>query len=470
MITVIGLGPGPLARVPGPIRDFLLDPARILVVRTLHHPAAADLASLRQVVSCDDLYQREDYDSVYRAIVARIVESADGADVMYAVPGSPTVGEFAVRELLASGEQVEVIPGESFVDAILTAMGYDPLDRGIQVLNGHDLPDPLILDKPTVIGHLDRPEVLADVGASLGRILPEDAVVTVIVDAGSPDAVMETVHPDSIDPTRAGNRTSLFVDTEPGGLIGAIHAMRRLRAECPWDREQTHQSLLKYLVEEVYEFIDAVAALGIGEPDWAAYSAVEDELGDILLSVLFHEVIAREAGAFDINDVSEALRQKLVRRHPHVFGEVELDTATEVKSQWDRIKADERVEERESVLDGVPTGMPALQRASKIQNRAAKIGFDWPEASQVLDKVDEEVAELRAAMAGEGDIEAEIGDLMFSVVNLSRHLTVDAELALALAVQRFSERFRGMEAEGQLEGLSLDELNQRWERSKADRK
>ncbi len=467
MITVIGLGPGHLSRVPGPIGELLLDPERTLIVRTLHHPAAAELASRRSVVTCDDLYSQDDYGSVYGAIVNRIIEAAEDGLVVYAVPGSPMTGEFVVRQLLASGVEVEIIPGESFVDAILMTVGYDPLDRGLQVLNGHQLPDPLIIDKPTIIGHLDRPEVIADIGAMLGRVLPDDATVTLLVDAGGTDSVVEQVGPGSLDTSRAGNRTSLFIDTEPGGLVGAIRAMDRLRAECPWDREQTHESLVKYLVEEVYEFIDAVARLSGDEPDWIAYAAVEDELGDVLLSVLFHAVIAREVGAFDINDVGEALRQKLVRRHPHVFGEVEIGTAREVKTQWDRIKADERGgEPKESALDGVPSGMPALQRASKIQNRAAKVGFDWAVASQVLEKVEEEVDELKQALAGEGDVGAELGDLLFSVVNLSRHLDLDAELVLGRATQRFVDRFRAMEAEGPLSGLSLDELNQRWDRSK----
>lgn len=470
MITIAGLGPGNIDRVPAPVLALLLDPDRKIVLRTLDHPAARQLAARRTVTSCDDLYEAgETFEDVYEAIVERILDESRAGPVVYAVPGSPLVGEFAVRKLADSGESVEVIPGESFIDAILAEVGYDPLDRGLQVLDGHHLPDPLILDKPTIIGHLDSPEVMADVGAAVDRVTVEDSEVTVLANLGSEEAVVSRSAASSVDGSLAGYRTSLFIDAEPGGLVGAIRAMRVLRVECPWDREQTHGSLAKYLVEETHELIDAIAALEEDPDDLVAYAAVEDELGDVLLSVLFHSAIAREAGVFDIDDASEVLRQKLVRRHPHVFGDVEVASASEVKANWDQIKAVEMSEtERDSALDGVPTGMPALQRASKVQNRAAKVGFDWNDALDVLDKVQEEIGELTAAMSGEGDAPGELGDLLFSVVNLSRHLRVDPELALASATHRFEQRFRVMEADGPLDGLTLDELNRRWEKAKLD--
>lgn len=469
MITIIGLGPGTLDRVPKPMREILTDPARTVVARTMHHPAAADLADLREVVFCDDLYENSDtFDDVYRAITERVTGLAASGPVVYAVPGSPTVGEFAVAMIRNSGLDVDVIPGESFVDAVLAEVGYDPLDRGLQILNGHELPDPLVLDKPTIIGHLDAPSTLSDVLDAVSRVIPEESAVTLLAGVGAPDQVVVTSPPLQIDPAHAGFRTSLFVDSDPGGLIGAIQVMRRLREECPWDREQTHQSLVKNLIEESYELIEAIEGLAVddAEPDWVAYAAVEDELGDVFLQVLFHEAIARQVGAFDIDGAAEVLRQKLVRRHPHVFADTEVGSAEEVKRNWDRIKADERSDDAGSALDGIPTGLPALQRAAKTQNRAAKVGFDWEHAGQVLPKVDEEVTELGAAMAGEGDVEAELGDLLFSVVNLARHLGIDPELALSRATTRFGERFRRMESEGPLDGLDLDGLNERWDRAK----
>lgn len=467
MITVTGLGPGDFDRIPAAISSILLDPASTVIVRTLRHPAAEQLGAMREILTCDDLYEGpETFDDVYQAIADRVLEAATDGPVIYAVPGSPLVGEFAVRKLLVSGAEVEVVPAESFVDAILTEVGYDPLDRGLQILNGHELPDPLVLDKPTIVGHLDRPEVLADVSAQIARVLPEEATLTVFSGLGASDQIRVEVSPDEVDPDLAGFRTSIFIDSEPGGLIGAVRTMAILRRECPWDREQTHQSLVKYLVEETYELIDAVGHLDADSPDWVGYAAVEDELGDVLLSVLFHAAIAREKGAFDIDDAAEVMRQKLIRRHPHVFGEVDVDSAAEVKRNWDQIKDEERGEPRLSSMDGVPTGLPAIQRASKIQNRAAKVGFDWAQAAEVVPKIREELDELEVVLTDPIEANSELGDVLFSVINLARHLGVDGELALRQAIDRFEARFRHMESIGPLDGLTLDELDQRWEQAK----
>jgi MazG family protein len=273
---------------------------------------------------------------------------------------------------------------------------------------------------------------------------------------------------DSIDPRLAGPRTSLFIDAEPGGLIGAVRTMLALREQCPWDRSQTHQSLVKNLVEETYELVEAIAHLPAdGALDFGALAEVEDELGDVLLQVLFHCVIARQAGAFDLDDVAENLRQKLVRRHPHVFhpetlGDVKASTAEEVKDNWDRIKREERGDHL-SALDGVPAGMPALHRAAKVQRKAAKAGFDWPSAPPVLAKLAEEVAEVAEVLDDRQAAFRELGDVLFSAVNLSRHLEADPELALRAAIDRFEVRFRAMEEMGDMKGLSLEQLDARWD-------
>jgi tetrapyrrole methylase family protein/MazG family protein len=464
MITITGLGPAGYDRIPAPVRDILEDPGVTVVVRTLHHPAAQTLALTRDVDSCDDLYESaESFDALYDAIAERIASRADSDDVVYAVPGSPYIGELSVRRLLAMSDEITVVPAESFVDHVLGVAGYDPLDRGLQVLNAHQMPEPLVIDKPTIIAQLDTPESLAEVGALVDGCLPEGTEVLVIT-----DTLSIRLQPDGIDPNLAGLRTSMFVDAEPGGLIGAIRTVRRLREECPWDREQTHQSLVKNLVEEAYELIEAIGALPEGdEIDWSAYAAVEDELGDLLLQVLMHEAIGRERGAIDINVVAEGLRQKLVRRHPHVFGDVEVSGADEVKSNWDEIKAAESPATDQSAIGGIPAGLPALQRAGKVQNRAAKVGFDWESPDQVVPKVAEELDEVVAAIGGDGSsVSDEIGDLLFSVVNLARHLGVDPELALRSSVDRFESRFRAMEAEGPLQGMSLAEMDERWMRAK----
>ncbi len=450
-----------------------MDPSREVIVRTLEHPAARQLGERREVVSCDDLYEEaESFEAAYEGIVARVLAAAASGPVVYAVPGNPRVGEFAVALLEAEADRQGVTYGivsaESFIDAVLTVVGVDPLRSGLQILNGHDLPDPLVIDKPTIIAHCDLPVVLADVVDRIARVVPEGTEVSLVIGAGGADERVVTRPVEDIDSSLAGVRTSLFLAPEPGGLIGVVKTMRRLRDECPWDREQTHASLVKNLIEETFELVDALA--GLAPDDWGAYAEVEDELGDVLLQVLFHSAIARQAGAFDIDDVAENLRQKLVRRHPHVFGDVVAESPDQVKTNWDLIKESERGVPQSSVLDGVPRSMPGLSRAAKIQNRAAKVGFDWPQVGPVVEKLREETRELEAALdSPDGDPEGELGDLLFTIVNLSRHLGTDPETALRGSLARFEARFRAMEAEGPLDGLTLEQLDARWEQAKQSR-
>lgn len=430
MILITGLGPGDMSRIPGPVLDALLDESKRLIIRTAQHPAAIQLAEKREVEFCDDLYDSHiSFEALYSAIADRVIEAAARGPVVYAVPGGPSIGEFAVKEILRRSEDVQILNAETFVDAILVRVGYDPFERGLQILNGHELPSPLVLDKPTIVGHLDRPEILADVAANLARVVPEEGAVRLFAGLGSADEVDWEGTLDELDPDLAGFRTSLWLDVEPGGLVGAVKAMQRLRSECPWDREQTHQTLTKYLVEESFELIEAVSALKDG--DLVGYARVEEEVGDVLLQVLFQSEIAAENGAFDVDDAAEVLRQKLVRRHPHVFGDVEVAGPEEVKANWDLIKQEEKGSSPGSPFDGIPEGMPALHLASKIQNRAAKAG-------------------LADSLGGEPDFgaltgmslpnavgEDWVGDVLFGLVDIARHNGIDPEIALRRAIRRF---------------------------------
>ena len=482
-LAIVGLGPGGLDRVPSSIREVLGDPRRRVILRTRDHPAAWELAARRRVGHCDDLYEQgEDFESVYRAIAARVVECARSGPVVYATPGSPLVGERAVDMIrsLASeqGLEVTVHPAESFIEPALALLGVDPLERGLTVLNAHRLPSPLLLAGPTLVAALDTPVGLADFCGILSRLLPEGTKVAVLIDLGRPDARVVHSEPGRVDPKLAGPRTSLFVDAPPVGLAGAVGVMERLREECPWDRRQTHHSLIKNLLEETYELAEALGSLpegsgGGGTPafddqeDWKLWDEVCEELGDVLLQVLFHAVMARQAGRFDIEDVAEGLRLKLVRRHPHVFADVRVYDAEQVKANWERIKRQEKAGgEDRSLLDGVPLTMPALSRAAKIQRRAAQVGFDWTEAPPVLEKVEEELSELREVLADPQGAAGELGDLLFACVNLARHLKVDAEMALRGATAKFCRRFHLMEAEGPLEDLTVEQMEERWERAK----
>lgn len=248
-------------------------------------------------------------------------------------------------------------------------------------------------------------------------------------------------------------------------FLELVKVMHRLRAPggCPWDREQTHESLLPFLAEETQELVEAI--------EEKEYAKIRDELGDVLLQVVFHAELAEEAGHFSIWEVVNTLRDKLVRRHPHVFGDLKnVKSADDVKAVWKQAK---NKEGKRSLLDGIPKGMPALQRAWRISDRAATSGFDWERLDQVWEKMHEEIGELAEAISSE-DQEAmidELGDIMFSVVNVGRFLNVDAETALRRCNQRFIQRFKHMEEELEREGkdlndLPVDALEQRWQRAK----
>lgn len=246
----------------------------------------------------------------------------------------------------------------------------------------------------------------------------------------------------------------------------AIVARLRAKDGCPWDREQTLDSLKPYLLEECYELLEAVDA---GDAD-----AHREELGDVLLQIALHTQIRGEEGRFSFEDVARVLSDKLVRRHPHVFGDVAVADSREVVKNWDAIKATEkRAATRTSLLDGVPKHLPALQRAQRLQSRASRAGFDWPDVSGVLDKVEEEVDEIREAAAA-GDparVEEELGDLLFSLVNLCRFQHVNAEDALRKTTGKFARRFheieRRLQAEGKsLKDVTLAELDRHWDAAK----
>lgn len=229
--------------------------------------------------------------------------------------------------------------------------------------------------------------------------------------------------------------------------------MARLRAPdgCPWDQEQTHASLRASVIEEAYE---VAAAINSGDD-----ANLREELGDLLLQVVFHAQLAREEGRFDLDDVARGIVEKLVRRHPHVFGNENAVDSTAVLARWEEIKRSEKGQENASLLDGISDGLPGLLRAEKVQKRAAKVGFDWTELPPVAAKVREELAEVEAALGDPAKVEDEIGDLLFAAVNLARKLKVDGEVALQRATDKFSTRFRAVEQAAAAQGRSLAEMS-----------
>lgn len=256
-------------------------------------------------------------------------------------------------------------------------------------------------------------------------------------------------------------------DTQRTPIEKLRAVMHRLRAPggCPWDAEQTHETLIPHLIEEAYEVAEAARSGDMAH--------LKEELGDLLLQPVFHAEIASESGAFTLDDIARDITEKLIRRHPHVFGDATVEGSAGVLKQWEEIKRAEKGGGKESHLHGVSKAQPALMRAQKLQRKAAKVGFDWPDAAPVLDKIREEADEIAGAMArmNQAAIEEEVGDLLFSVVNLARKLGVDAEVALSGANEKFTARFRQLEsrvaAQGRrLEGMSLAEMDAVWDEVK----
>lgn len=251
-------------------------------------------------------------------------------------------------------------------------------------------------------------------------------------------------------------------------LIAIMAQLRDPRAGCPWDLEQDFTSIAPYTIEEAYEVVDAI--------DTQDFTALQEELGDLLLQVVFHARMAQEQSLFDFTDVVETINAKLVRRHPHVFGDAKMDSAAQQTLAWEALKAQERrakQSEAQSLLDGIAKGLPALMRAEKLQRRAASVGFDWPEVAGVWQKLDEELSELRAAIQADNpaNIAEELGDVLFTVVNLARHLQVDSEQALRHCADKFTRRFRQLElvlrvADQDIEQCGPQQLELAWEQVK----
>jgi tetrapyrrole methylase family protein/MazG family protein len=245
-----------------------------------------------------------------------------------------------------------------------------------------------------------------------------------------------------------------------------IEIIARLRAPdgCPWDREQTHKSILSCLLDETYEFFEAVEENSV--------EGMREELGDILLQVVLHAQMAKEAGTFTVDDVAREISEKLVRRHPHVFGDVKASTSTEVLQNWETIKRGEK-QHRKYIVDGIPEALPALFRAEKMQRRVARVGFDWNDLGPVLDKVEEEFGEFRRAIQAKDvdNAQEELGDILFALVNVGRHANICAEDALRAAVKKFGRRFRYIEDQyaklgKDMKSATLEEMDTYWEESK----
>lgn len=508
MIYVVGLGPGSENRLPPQAFALLTSSGGGLPVflRTARHPVlqtgtlADALHNAPHVFPLDDEYENNaSFADTYAAIVARVFrEEAARGDIVYAVPGHPLIGESTVALLLPEakrrGVPVKIVPAPSFVDACLEAVG-EAVTGNLAVVDALTLAPPNAeLPSDLLRGASDGPILLYQVygrdAASHAKLAlmragyPDEFPVTIIQAAGieNQENVVPNVPLFALDrrPDLLNHLTSVWVprlppDDRKPGFTDLLRVMARLRepeSGCPWDLEQTHQSLRSYVLEEAYEVTDALDNLESDDgPEKLA-----DELGDLLLQVVFHAQIARETGDFDESDVCEAIVGKLIRRHPHIFGDVKVEGASEVLTNWNAIKAAEKNHEtRTSVLDGVPRSAPALFRALQISKKAVKAGFEWPDVGGVLDKAEEEFGELRAEIengnAGQERIASELGDLLFTLVNVARRLDIDPERALSDQINRFSRRFRHIEAGAKarnvpVSDLTLPEMEDFWQEAK----
>jgi tetrapyrrole methylase family protein/MazG family protein len=484
VVTVVGLGPGPVGLVTQETIEAISS-STTRFVRTTRHPSATLVGS---AVSFDDEYERHDtFAEVYAAIAARVADAAlKNGSALYAVPGSPGVLEDGVRRLLADERlEVRVLSAVSFLDLAWLRLGIDPVDAGVRLVDAHRFAESAANSAgPFLVAQCHADWVLSEIKLA-HESARGDERVTVLHHLGLADErVLDTTWDDLDRLERShglvvDHLTSLYVPqlAEPvAGEMARLHALARtLREQCPWDREQTHASLVRYLIEETYEVVDALNALD--EDDPSTDEALIEELGDLLYQIEFHTTIAEQQGRFSLADVARTTHEKLVRRHPHVFGDVQATNAGDVVTTWDEIKRAERaakiVDDAPDFFAGVSRAAPSLSLAQKLQKRAAEVGFDWPDVHGASAKLDEEIGELRVA-AQSGDpavVRMELGDVLFSVVNVARKLGLDAETALRDAADKFVARFarvqqlaaqRGMD----LASSDLAQLDSLWDEAK----
>jgi tetrapyrrole methylase family protein / MazG family protein len=475
-ITIVGLGPGKAGWLTQEAREAL-DEAREVWVRTARHPTVAELPEIPWK-PMDSFYEREeDFSAVYRAIAGEVLRLAERPEgVCYAVPGSPRVGEATVAEIVRlageSGKTVRIVEGLSFIEPALGALGIDALE-GVFVADALDLASryhpPFPPSAHALVAQLYSRALATDVKLTLMNQYPDEHPVRLVHAAGTAAEAIEDLPLHAIDQSeKIAHLSALYVPPlAMGSLEEFQETIAHLRAPegCPWDREQTHQSIRGNLLEEAYEALEAL------DQDDSAHLA--EELGDLLLQILLHAQIATEAGEFRMADVVAGVDSKIRRRHPHVFGEAKVNGVGDVLRNWEEIKAGERGQEGKEdrgLFGGVPLALPALEQAIGYQKRAARVGFDWPEIAGVRAKLDEEIGELDAAQ-GEEEQEAELGDVLFAAVNYARWLKVDPEAALREANARFRRRFEHVEAAAKrlgkpLKGMSLAELDALWEEAK----
>lgn len=478
MITILGLGPGDPNLLTREAWELLSNSTEVYV-RTARHPTLAGLPASLTVHSFDGIYETaEKFEEVYGQIIEQVIELGQReGGVLYAVPGHPAVGESTVEGIRKRAADldisVRIVGGLSFVEPTLTALGVDALP-GLYIADALDLATrahpAFSPDSPALIAQLYSDTLASDVKLTLMNQYSDEQQVALVHAVGTTEEKVEWLPLHEIDQSEnIAHLTSLYIPAivQAGSFESFQNTVARLRAPdgCPWDREQTHQTLRTNLLEEAYE---SVAAIDADDPQM-----LREELGDLLLQVVLQTQIAIDDGEFQMADVIADINAKLIRRHPHVFGDKKVAGVDEVLVNWEKLKEQERAtnpkKKKEGVLSSVPLALPALIQAQTYQGRVGRLGFDWPDISGVIAKVEEEIKEIETA--NEDERAAEVGDLLFAVVNWARWLNVEAESALREANAKFAKRFAHIEESAKAQGrevsdLTLEEMDALWNEAK----
>jgi tetrapyrrole methylase family protein/MazG family protein len=480
-IIILGLGPGDPGFITRRAWD-VISSSKEIFLRTRDHPTISGFPKDLIIHSFDHIYDEEDsFQVVYRRISEEIIGRAKNKPgIVYAVPGDPFTAEDTPALIISLAREekleVEIIPGVSFLESVFAALEIDPLPQ-LTILDALDFQDTYFPafppDRPALIAQIHSRETASNLKLILMELYPDNHPVRLVHDASSDNEEIEDIPLCELDRSpKIHNRTALYIPPLVMGssLESFQEVIAHLRAPdgCPWDREQDHQSLRPNLLEETFEVLEAIDA---NDPE-----KMQEEFGDLLLQIILHSQIASEYGEFTMSDVIRGIYHKIIQRHPHVFEGLSLDQPDEVIRNWESIKAREREqngEKNRGLLDGVPGSLPSLTQAQTYQKRAARMGFDWEEIEGVLDKIPEEIQEIKGA---DDQIErtAEFGDLLFALVNIARWLDIDAESALRGANRRFKDRFSYIEKEARASGrelskMTFEELDSLWERAKRDR-
>ncbi len=479
-ITIVGLGPGDIGSLTlGAIEQ--ISNGNKVFLRTENHPTVKYLDEKEiQYNSYDYAYEaQQSFEKVYEFIAEDLVKKSQEFDnITYCVPGHPLVAEKTVEMLMELEKrgaiEIEIIPGLSFIEPVILAVGHDPIN-GLKVIDGlniHETNADINVD--CLITQVYDKMRASELKLAFMEIYGDEHEIYVINSAGIKHEENVLRIPlyeiDRIDDI--GFLTSVYVPKLKNKARYDIHdlmrIMERLRGKegCPWDSEQTHISLREYVIEEAYEVVDT-----INNDDM---DALADELGDLLLQVVFHSQIAKEEGYFNLWDVTTNICSKLIHRHPHVFLDKTANNVSEALKSWNDMKAEEKnIESYAGRLRDIPKSLPSLMRSYKVGQRAADVGFDWNDVNGAIEKLYEELEEVMAEIKSNNkdSLESEIGDLIFAVVNVCRFVNINPENAINRTIEKFVERFEFIEVESKkmgldLKGMSLKDMDFMWNKAK----